>query len=119
MSIITVTSIADNGTGSLRAAIAQSQSGDTIQFASTLANQTITLTSGELDIPVGKNLVIDGAGASGLTISGNNTSRILHLESTSVNPTSLTIKNLTLANRHLQKINQRLKKDGKIPFFRS
>jgi hypothetical protein len=48
MSVITVTSIADNGTGSLRAAIAQSQSGDTIQFASTLANQTITLTSGQL-----------------------------------------------------------------------
>jgi hypothetical protein len=98
MSVITVTSIADNGTGSLRAAIAQSQSGDTIQFASTLANQTITLISGELDIPVGKNLIIDGAGASGLTISGNNTSRIFHLDSTSVNPTSLTIKNLTLAN---------------------
>ncbi len=98
MSVITVTSIADNGTGSLRAAIAQSQSGDTIQFASNLANQTITLTSGEVDIPVGKNLIIDGAGASGLTISGNNTSRIFHLESTSVNPTSLTLKNLTLAN---------------------
>lgn len=98
MSVITVTSIADNGTGSLRAAIAQSQSGDTIQFASTLANQTITLTSGQLEIPVGKNLIIDGAGASGLTISGNNTSRIFHLDSTSVNPTSLTIKNLTLAN---------------------
>ncbi len=98
MSVITVTSIADNGTGSLRAAIAQSQSGDTIQFASTLANQTITLTSGQLEIPVGKNLIIDGAGASGLTISGNNTSRIFHLESASVNPTSLTIKNLTLAN---------------------
>lgn len=98
MSVITVTSVADNGTGSLRAAIAQSQPGDTIQFASTLANQTITLTSGQLEIPVGKNLVIDGAGASGLTISGNNTSRIFHLDSTSVNPTSLTIKNLTLAN---------------------
>ena len=98
MSVITVTSIADNGTGSLRAAIAQAQSGDTIQFASSLANQTITLTSGELDIAVGKNLIVDGAGASGLTISGNNASRIFHLESTSVNPTSLTIKNLTLAN---------------------
>ncbi|HEY9607903.1 choice-of-anchor Q domain-containing protein [Allocoleopsis sp.] len=98
MSIITVTSVADNGTGSLRAAIAQAQSGDTIQFASTLANQTIILTSGQLEIPVGKNLIIDGAGASGLTISGNNASRIFHLQSASVNPTSLTIKNLTLAN---------------------
>jgi hypothetical protein len=98
MSIITVTSVADNGAGSLRAAIAQAQTGDTIQFASTLANQTITLTSGQLEVPVGKNLIIDGASASGLTISGNNASRIFHLQSTSVNPTSLTIKNLTLAN---------------------
>lgn len=98
MSIITVTSVADNGAGSLRAAIAQAQTGDTIQFASTLANQTITLTSGQLEIPVGKNLIIDGASASGLTISGNNASRLFHLQSTSVNPTSLAIKNLTLAN---------------------
>ncbi len=98
MSIITVSSVADNGAGSLRAAIAQAQSGDTIQFASTLANKTITLTSGQLEISVGKNLIIDGAGASGLTISGNNASRIFHLQSTSVNPTSLGIKNLTLAN---------------------
>ena len=98
MSIITVTSATDNGAGSLRAAIATAQSGDTIQFASTLANQTITLTSGQLEISVGKNLIIDGAGVSGLTLSGNNQSRIFHLQSTSVNPTSLTLKNLTLAN---------------------
>ncbi|HEY9673284.1 MAG TPA: choice-of-anchor Q domain-containing protein [Waterburya sp.] len=98
MSIITVTSATDNGVGSLRDAIATAQSGDTIQFASTFANQTITLTSGQLEISVGKNLIIDGAGVSGLTLSGNNQSRIFHLQSTSVNPTSLTLKNLTLAN---------------------
>lgn len=42
---ITVTSTADSGPGSLRAALAGAASGDTINFAVT---GTITLTSGEL-----------------------------------------------------------------------
>jgi predicted outer membrane repeat protein len=96
--IITVTSNTDNGAGSLRTAIAAAQSGDTIRFATSLNNQTIRLTSGEISIPTGKNLTIDSAGVSGLTISGNNASRIFFLNSTSVTPTSLTVKNLTLAN---------------------
>jgi hypothetical protein len=49
-STLTVTSAADSGTGSLRAEIAAAQSGDTINFAPSLAGQTITLTSGELAI---------------------------------------------------------------------
>jgi Domain of unknown function (DUF4347) len=48
----TVTSTADSGAGSLRAAIAAAQSGDTIVFNSGLANQTITLAS-QLDISCG------------------------------------------------------------------
>ncbi|MBD2088625.1 DUF4347 domain-containing protein [Microcoleus sp. FACHB-1515] len=95
---ITVTNTNDSGAGSLRAAIAQARSGDTIRFASSLQGRTITLTSGEISIPVGKNLTIDGSGASGLTISGNNSSRIFLLNSTSVQPTTLNVRNLTLAN---------------------
>jgi hypothetical protein len=75
--IITVTSIADSGSGSLREAIATAQAGDTIQFDSSLANQTISLTSGQLNI--NKNLIVDGANASGLTISGNNATRIFRV----------------------------------------
>lgn len=98
LNIITVTTTADSGPGSLRAAINGAQSGDIIRFSSSLANQTITLTSGQIGIATGKNLTIDGSGAVGLTISGGNQSRIFYLNSTSATPTTLTVKNLTLAN---------------------
>lgn len=98
MAIITVTSTADSGAGSLRAAIAAAKSGDTIQFAPNLANQTIKLTSGQIEIQAGKNLTIDGSTAANLTISGNNASRILLVNSNQAAPTSVSIKNLTLAD---------------------
>ncbi|MBF2000097.1 MAG: calcium-binding protein [Synechococcales cyanobacterium M58_A2018_015] len=98
MAIITVTSTADNGTGSLRAAIAAAKAGDTIQFAANLANQTIRLTSGQLEISPGKNITIDGAGAPNLTISGNGSSRIFWVNSNQDFPTSVTFKNLRLAD---------------------
>jgi predicted outer membrane repeat protein len=78
MAIITVTTTADSGTGSLREAIANAQSGDTIKFSSNLANQKITLTSGQLT--VNKGISIDGSGAPNLTVSGNNSTRILVVE---------------------------------------
>lgn len=98
LATITVDNTNDSGAGSLRAAIANAQSGDTIVFASTLASQTITLTGGQIEIPLGKNLIIDGAGAAGLTISGNNASRIFNVNSGIAAATNLTVKNLTLAN---------------------
>jgi hypothetical protein len=89
---ITVTNNKDSGSGSLRDAIASAGSGDTIQFASSLGNKTITLTSGQLVI--NKNLTIEAGNAGQLTISGNNSSRvILTGESTKV-----TLKNLIIAN---------------------
>jgi predicted outer membrane repeat protein len=100
MAIIQVKSAADSGQGSLRAAIAAAKSGDTIQFASSLANQTIRLTSGQITIPPGKNLIIDGAGAPNLTISGNNASTILFVNSNQDAVTNVTVKNLTLANAY-------------------
>jgi predicted outer membrane repeat protein len=96
MAIITVTSLADNGPGSLREAIANALPGDSIAFDSSLANQTITLTSGQIDIPAGKNLTIDGDAATGLTISGNNTSRIFGINANVDTATNVTLKNLTL-----------------------
>ena len=47
LATIEVTNNNDDGAGSLRDAIATAQSGDTIEFAPSLANQTITLTSGQ------------------------------------------------------------------------
>jgi hypothetical protein len=89
---ITVTNNNDSGPGSLRNAIASAASGDTIQFASSLANKTITLTTGQLVI--NKNLTIEAGKAGQLTISGNNTSRVILTGEW----TKVTLKNLIIAN---------------------
>src|SRR6267143_1427267 len=58
---ITVFSAADSGPGTLRQAIFDASSGDTINFASTV-NQ-IQLNSGSDELLINKNLTIDGPGA--------------------------------------------------------
>jgi hypothetical protein len=76
-SALTVTNNLDSGKGSLRFEIAHAAKKDTIVFAPSLDGQTITLTSGELDITTG--LTIQGPGAGQLTISGGspgNVSRV-------------------------------------------
>jgi hypothetical protein len=77
----TVTSTADSGAGSLRAAIAAASNGDTIQFDAALNGQTINLTSGELVID--KNITISGPGPSLLAVSRDSNSmatfRIFHV----------------------------------------
>lgn len=87
----TVTSTADSGSGTLRGAIANAASGDTITFD--LPNpSTITLTSGPLQIAT--NLTILGPGAAQLAVSGNNSSQVLSIAAnTVVNITGLTIEN--------------------------
>ena len=97
MAIITVTSTADNGAGSLRAAVAAAQTGDSIQFASSLANQTINLNS-RIEIAPGKNLTFDGTGAANLKISGQNKTQILFVNSNVDFNTNVTVKNLTFEN---------------------
>jgi hypothetical protein len=89
---IIVTTAADSGTGSLRAAIDSAQSGQTVCFAANLRGSTITLTSGQLT--VNKNLTIDGSNVPGITISGNQASRVLRTGDN----TNVTLKNLTIAN---------------------
>jgi hypothetical protein len=90
----TVTNNNDSGSGSLRAAIASAHNNETIVFASSLNGQTITLTSGELLIK--KGLTISGPGASLLTISGNNLSRVFDVTSPAVQ--QVTLNGLTLEN---------------------
>ncbi|MEG3844925.1 DUF4347 domain-containing protein, partial [Microcoleus sp. herbarium14] len=92
LATVTVTNSNDSGPGSLRDAIASAAAGDTIQFASSLASQTITLTNGQLLID--KSLTIDAVGAANLTISGNNASRVILTEG----GTNVTLKNLIVAN---------------------
>ena len=76
--------------GSLRAEIAAAHSGDTIAFAYGLRGQTITLTTGELDITT--SLKIDGPGATFLSVSGGGSSRVFEVgQNATVSISSLTI----------------------------
>src|SRR4028119_1979294 len=92
LATVTVTNTNDSGPGSLRNAIASAASGDTIRFAGSLGGRTITLTSGELFI--NKSLRIEAGNAGQVTISGNNTSRVM----LTAEYTNVTLQNLIIAN---------------------
>ena len=92
MAIIKVSSTADSGKGTLREAILQANSGDTIRFNSSLTNKTIKLKE---QLVVDKSLTIDGADATNLTISGGNKTRILRV---SYDYSDVVLRNLTFAN---------------------
>jgi predicted outer membrane repeat protein len=96
MTIITVTSNADQGSGSLRQAVYDAQSGDTIKFDPSLSNQKITLSSG---LWLNKSLAFDGADAPNLTISGGNKTNIFWMGGVD-EKLSLSVKNLTLADSY-------------------
>jgi len=75
-----VTTLADAGPGSLRAAVAGANAhagADTIDFQPGLAG-TIALTGGQLDIT--DHLTITDPGADRLTVSGSNPSRVFKVE---------------------------------------
>jgi len=76
----------------LRATIAAASSGDTIVFANSLKNKTITLTSGQL--AVSKSLDIEGLGAKHLAISGNHASRVFDMSGSA----SVTLAGLTITH---------------------
>ena len=96
MAVITVTNSADFGNGSLRQAVLDAQSGDTIEFDSSLSNQTITLSDG---LWINKSLTVDGTNAPNLTISGGNESNIFWMGAVADN-LELNVKNLTLADSY-------------------
>jgi hypothetical protein len=88
----TVTTLADSGPGSIRDAIASTPSGGTVDFQPGLSG-TITLTSGELAIA--QDLTIAGPGASVITVSGNDSSRVFDLTSTTA---TISLTGLTIAH---------------------
>src|SRR6266700_2461278 len=71
---ITVINTNDSGAGSLRQALADTNDGNTIDFAVTC---TITLTTDEL--LVDKSITISGPGSDNLTVDGNHASHIFHV----------------------------------------
>ena len=90
---ITVLNNNDNGSGSLRQAVASAGSGDSIVFAPAVTG-TIALTGGELD--VNQNLTVTGPGAATLAISGSTNSRVFNIGSN----VTVTISSLTICNGH-------------------
>ncbi|NJM44826.1 MAG: DUF4347 domain-containing protein [Alkalinema sp. RU_4_3] len=81
-----VTNTNDTGAGSLRDAIGKANTAagaDTINFTGSIFKDTvpdqITLTSGQLTIS--SDITINGTGASKLSISGNNASRVFEIAS--------------------------------------
>ncbi|HEV8021281.1 MAG TPA: choice-of-anchor Q domain-containing protein [Candidatus Lustribacter sp.] len=86
-----VSTTADSGAGSLRAAIAQANPGDTITFLPGVTG-TIALTSGA--ITLAQNVTLGGPGAANLTISGTNSSQIFVVSA----GVTAAISGLTLAN---------------------
>ncbi len=91
---ITVTNNNDGGAGSLRQAITNAASGDTITFAPQVSG-TITLTSAQLT--VNKRLTISGPGAGNLTISGGNKYRVFNIGTSGI----VVISGLTIANGYI------------------
>src|SRR5262249_23493134 len=88
-----VTTLADSGAGSLRAAVARANAhpgAAPLGFASQLPG-TIALTGGELDIT--GDLAITGPGAAKLTVSGSNLSRVFQVEAGE----TVSISGLTIA----------------------
>src|SRR5438046_2018631 len=89
----TVLNTHDGGAGSLRDAIGHAHDGDTIVFASSLAGQTIALTSDQLTI--NKSLDIEGPGAGKLAVSGSDTFRVFDVVNQGL---TVTIAGLTVTH---------------------
>ena len=97
----TVTTTADSGAGSLRAAIAQANANagvaDSIVFSSLFNTaHIIALTSGQLALTDTARTTITGPGANLLSISGNNVSRVIEVNSGA----SATLTGLTITGGH-------------------
>jgi hypothetical protein len=91
---VDVTSMGDSGPGTLRDAISAAPDGAAITFARNL-HGTITLTS---ELEIDHDLTISGPGASQLTISGGDKTRVFYLGGTT--SIHITITNLTIAHGH-------------------
>ena len=93
-SVVAVSSALDDGSaGTLRAAVAAAAPGDVITFDPSIYGRAIALTAGQITID--KDLTIQGPGASYLTISGNNASRIFNVDGPGI--LDVTISGLTLS----------------------
>lgn len=92
---LTVTNTSDSDAGSLRQAIADAASGDTINFSLSGCPCTINLASA---IYINKNLTITGPGIDQLTLNGASGHRVVNIEiSLTVSLYGMTIRNGSVA----------------------
>ncbi len=77
-----VTNCNDSGPGSLRQAVADAASGDTVGFALSPPCSTITLTSG--DIEISTDLSIEAPGTASIAVNGDNSSQVFVVDSGAV-----------------------------------
>ena len=93
---ITVTSANDSGSGSFREAIQASAPNGTIDFSPSLNGSTILLSS---SLTNARNVTINGPGATNLTISGNDVTRVFVIVTNALSPnTTVNISGLTISN---------------------
>lgn len=105
---LTVNSNTDSGPGSLRKAIASVCLNGTVTLAPSLADQTISLTSGPLTLT--KNVTIDASAAPGLTLSGNNSDRVLIVNA----GTTASVKGLTITKGYGYQLAGGVLNNGKL-----
>lgn len=110
LATFTVTSIADAGAGTLRQAVFDANAtteADVIEFDSSLALGTVTLTSGE--IPITSPMTIRGTDASGeylgIAVSGNNASRIFNINDGTGSEVAVSITDMILLNGSFSPVN--------------
>ena len=87
-----VTTLANDGPGSLRDRVFFATSGSTITFAENLAGQTITVSS---PILLNQTLTIEGPASGGITISGGGASQVFQA-SAGITAATVTLRNLTI-----------------------
>ena len=90
--VITVTNVNDSGSGSLRQALLDAASNDTITFDNALAGQTISLTSETLLID--KSLTIESDAVTPIKISGNFQFQVFSIQA----DITVMLKNLVIAD---------------------
>lgn len=86
-----------DGLISIREAISYASDGDTVTFDESLSRKTILLAGTELS--VNKSLVVDASDIGGITIDGNDLSRVLCVNVQDGNGT-VELKSLTMKNGH-------------------
>src|SRR3954466_12345452 len=92
MAVVSVLNNNDSGEGSLRDAIAVANAGDTVDLSAVAG--TITVSS---ELLIDKDLTVAGPGAAALTVSGNDSTRVLEISARA----TVRVSDLTLAHGHV------------------